>query len=91
MKQKDGSKESLGKDTDALDPDTGPCHYPRNILSMYHCLYIDSIFTWIVTRPCDPDEHFDVIALMLEPLASCCVSLCVWGGGVGHVALKIML
>jgi hypothetical protein len=37
---------------------------------MYHCLYIDSIFTWIVTRPCDPDEHFDVIALMLEPLAS---------------------
>jgi hypothetical protein len=41
----------------------------------------------MVTRPCDPDEHFDVIALMLEPLASCCVCLCVWGGGIGHVAL----
>jgi len=39
----------------------------------------------------DPDEHFDVIALMLEPPDSCCLCLCVWGGGVGHVALKIML
>ena len=37
----------------------------------------------------DLDEHFDVIALMLEPSASCCVCLCVWGGGAGHVALKI--
>ena len=40
----------------------------------------------------DLDEHFDVIALMLEPLASCCVCLYVWGGGAaGHVALIIML
>ena len=64
-----------------------------NILSMYHCLYIDSIFTWIMTRPCDPDEHFDVIALMLEPPASYCVCVCVCvrGGGVGHVPLKIMM
>ena len=47
MKQTDrykGRKESLGKETDALDP----------------------------------DEHFDVIALMLGPPASCCVCLCVW-------------
>jgi hypothetical protein len=57
MKQRDrckGRKESLGKETDVLDP----------------------------------DEHFDVIALMLEPPASCCV--CVEGEG-GHIALKIML
>jgi hypothetical protein len=39
----------------------------------------------------DLDEHFDVIALMLEPPASYCVCLCVRGGGVGHVPLKIML
>ena len=41
----------------------------------------------------DPDEQFDVVALslMLEPPASCGVCLCVWGGGVVHVALKIML
>jgi hypothetical protein len=32
-----------------------------------------------------------VTALMLELPASCCVCLFVWGGGVGHVALKIML
>ena len=41
MKQRDrykGKKESLGKETDILDP----------------------------------DEHLDVIALMLEPPASCC-------------------
>ena len=60
MKQRDqckGRKESLGKETDALDP----------------------------------DEHFDVTTLMLEPPASCCVCLFVWGGGVGHVALKIVL
>jgi hypothetical protein len=60
MKQTDrykGRKESLGKETDALDP----------------------------------DEHFDVIALMLEPSSSCCMCLCVWGGGVGHIALKIIL
>jgi hypothetical protein len=47
MKQTDrckGKKESLGKETDALDT----------------------------------DEHFDVIALMLEPPASCCV----WEKGV---------
>ena len=37
-----------------------------------------------------PNEHVDVIALMLGPPASCCVCLCVWGGGGGHVALKIM-
>ena len=54
MKQRNqckGRKESLGKETDALDP----------------------------------DEHFDVIPLMLGPPASCCVFLCV-GGGV-HVAV----
>jgi hypothetical protein len=33
------------------------------------------------TDALDPDEHFDVIALMLEPPASCCVCLCVWGRG----------
>ena len=51
MKQRDGCKgrkESLGKETDALDP----------------------------------DKHFDMIALMLGPPASCCVCLCV-GEGVG--------
>ena len=42
------------------------------------------------TDALDPDEHFDVIALMLGPPASCCVCLCGWGGGGGHVALKIM-
>ena len=47
-----GRKESLGKETDALDP----------------------------------DEHFDVIALMLGPLASCCAFLCV-GRGV-HIAVN---
>ena len=60
MKQTDrykGRKESLGKETDALDP----------------------------------DEHFDVSALMLEPSSSCCMCLCVWGGGVGHIGLKIIL
>jgi len=41
------------------------------------------------TDALNPDEHFDVIALMLEPPASCCV-VCVGGGG-GHVALKNML
>ena len=57
MKQRDrckGRKESLGKETDALDP----------------------------------DEHFDVNALMSEPPASCCVCVCVGGG---HVALNNML
>jgi hypothetical protein len=49
MKQKDGCKgrkESLGKETDALDP----------------------------------DEHLDVIALMLGSPGSCC-DTCVWGEG----------
>ena len=46
-----GRKESLGKETDALDP----------------------------------DEYFDVIALMLGPPASCWAFLCV-GRGV-HVAV----
>ena len=40
------------------------------------------------TDALDPDEHFDVIALMLEPPASCCVC---GEGGVGHVTLKSML
>ena len=39
------------------------------------------------TDALDPDEHFDVIAVMLKPPAS----YCVWGMGVGQVALKIML
>jgi hypothetical protein len=30
---------------------TGPCHYPRKY-TINTCLCIDSIFTWIVTRPC---------------------------------------
>ena len=54
MKQRNrckGRNESLGKETDALDP----------------------------------DEHFDVIALMLGPPASYCAFLCV-GRGV-HVAV----
>jgi hypothetical protein len=46
---------------------------------------------WKETDTLDPDKHFDVTALMLELPASCCVCLFVWGGGVGHVALKIML
>jgi hypothetical protein len=33
---------------------TGPCHYPRKYTT---CLYIDSIFTWIVTRPCGWGKH----------------------------------
>jgi hypothetical protein len=33
-----------------------------NIVSMYKhiCLYIDSIFTWIVTRPCGQHSKFDM-------------------------------
>jgi hypothetical protein len=33
-----------------------------NILSMYKhiCLYIDSIFTWIVTRPCGLSQLFPI-------------------------------
>ena len=47
---------------------------------------------WKKTDALDLDEHLYVIALMLEPPASCCVCLYVWGGGAaGHVALKIML
>jgi hypothetical protein len=46
---------------------------------------------WKEADALDLDEHFDAIALMLEPPASCCVCVCVWGGGAGHVALKIML
>jgi hypothetical protein len=46
---------------------------------------------WKETDTLDPDKHFDVTALMLELPASCCVCSFVWGGGVGHVALKIML
>ena len=39
------------------------------------------------TDALNPDEHFDVIVLMLESSASCCcvcsrvVAVCVWGGG----------
>jgi hypothetical protein len=33
------------------------------------------------TDALDPDEHFDVIALMLGSPASCCVCVCGWGGG----------
>jgi hypothetical protein len=35
----------------------------------------------------DPDEHFDVIALILEPPASCCVCLFVWGGGIHYLII----
>ena len=36
------------------------------------------------TSALDPEEHFDVIALMLGPPASCFM----WGGGGSHVALN---
>ena len=35
----------------------------------------------------ETDEHFDVIALMLGPPASCCAFVCVCVGGGVHVAV----
>ena len=49
-----GTKKSLGKETDALDP----------------------------------DEHFDVIALMLEPPASCCVGRGCWSSCIENHAVS---
>jgi hypothetical protein len=46
---------------------------------------------WKETDALDPDEHLDAIALILEPPASCCVCLFVWGGGVHYFIIKSVI
>ena len=46
---------------------------------------------WKETDVLDPDEHFDAIALILEPPASCYVCLFVWGGGVHYFIIKSVI
>ena len=45
-------KKRLRKEGNMLGLPTGPCHYPGKYTINVYTLYIDSIFTWIVTRPC---------------------------------------